>query len=99
MGLDKLRPWDTAVDPDGRPPLKPFDDIKGLIDRAGPIFGHVDPQFRGYFDTMAANNLLDLDNRKGKAPGGYCQTLNFRKLPLIFMNAVGVDGDVRTLLH
>jgi oligoendopeptidase F len=99
MGLDKLRPWDTAVDPDGRPPLKPFEDIRGLIDRAGPIFGHVDPQFRGYFDTMAANNLLDLDNRKGKAPGGYCQTLNFRKLPLIFMNAVGVDGDVRTLLH
>jgi len=48
---------------------------------------------------MAGAGLLDLDNRKGKAPGGYCQTLAFRKMPLIFMNAVGVDGDVRTLLH
>ncbi len=99
MGLDKLRPWDTAVDPEGRPPLKPFDDIRGLIDPAGSVFERVDPAFRGYYETMAGNNLLDLDNRKGKAPGGYCQTLNFRKQPLIFMNAVGVDGDLRTLLH
>jgi oligoendopeptidase F len=99
MGLDKLRPWDTAVDPEGRTPLKPFADIRAFIDHAAPVFGHVDPDFRGYYQTMADNNLLDLDNRKGKAPGGYCQTLNFRKQPLIFMNAVGVDGDVRTLLH
>jgi oligoendopeptidase F len=99
MGLEKLRPWDTAVDPEGRPPLKPFDDIRGLIDRASSVFEHVDPAFRGYYETMAGNKLLDLDNRKGKAPGGYCQTLNFRKQPLIFMNAVGVDGDLRTLLH
>jgi len=99
MGLEKLRPWDTTVDAEGRPPLKPFEDIRGFIDHAAPVFGHVDPDFRAYYQTMADNNLLDLANPKGKAPGGYCQTLNFRKQPLIFMNAVGVDGDVRTLLH
>jgi oligoendopeptidase F len=87
------------ADPSGRPPLKPFDDIRGFIERGGPVFAHVDPDFRGYYQAMDDNDLLDLDNRKGKAPGGYCQTLAFRKLPLIFMNAVGVDGDVRTLLH
>src|SRR5258708_26680360 len=48
---------------------------------------------------MADVRRLGLDNRKGKAPGGYCLTLAFRKMPLIFMNAVGIDGDVRTLLH
>ena len=37
--------------------------------------------------------------RKGKAPGGYQATLDEARLPFIFMNAVGVDGDVRTLLH
>ena len=99
MGLDALRPWDMAADPLGRPPLKPFDDIRGFIDRGGPVFAHVDPDFRGYYQAMDDSDLLDLDNRKGKAPGGYCQTLAFRKLPLIFMNAVGVDGDLRTLLH
>jgi oligoendopeptidase F len=49
--------------------------------------------------TMAGAGLLDLENRRGKAPGGYSTTLNFRKVPLIFMNAVGIDDDVRTLLH
>lgn len=99
MRLDELRPWDLAVDPEGRPALAPFDDIGTFIDRAAGVFGHVDPEFRGYYQSMADAKLLDLENRKGKAPGGYCQTLAFRKMPLIFMNAVGIDGDVRTLLH
>jgi oligoendopeptidase F len=99
MGFAALRPWDTSVDALGRPPLQPFDDIRSFIDRAAPVFGHVDPDFRRYFEAMDDANLLDLDNRKGKAPGGYCQTLAFRKLPLIFMNAVGIDTDLRTLLH
>ncbi|MGH7765609.1 MAG: M3 family metallopeptidase, partial [Candidatus Dormibacteraceae bacterium] len=99
MGLAELRPWDLDVDPEGRPPLKPFEDIEVFIERAGDIFSNVDPAFRDYYQRMAGAGLLDLDNRKGKAPGGYCQTLAFRKMPLIFMNAVGVDEDVRTLLH
>ena len=48
---------------------------------------------------MRTNGLLDLANRKGKAPGGYQTTLEDDRLPFIFMNAVGVDGDLRTLLH
>jgi oligoendopeptidase F len=99
MGLDRLRPWDTEVDPEGRPALKPFEDIDTFIDRAASVFSHVAPEFRVYFQRMADAKLLDLDNRKGKAPGGYCQTLAFSKMPLIFMNAVGIDSDVTTLLH
>src|ERR1700730_3777494 len=99
MGLDSLRPWDTSADPAGRPALKPFDDIRGFIDRVAPVFAHVDPDFRGYYQAMDDAHLLDLDNRKGKAPGGYCMTLAFPQQPLIFMNAVGVDNDLRTLLH
>src|SRR5487761_952440 len=99
MNIDRLRPWDTAVDPLGRAALKPFADIDTFVGRAGEVFGHVDPAFRQYFETMVDAKLLDLENRKGKAPGAYSQTLSFRKQPLIFMNAVGVDDDVRTLLH
>jgi len=99
MNLDALRPWDVDVDPMGRPPLKPFADIATFVDKAGAVFAHVDPDFKTYYRSMVEAGLLDLDNRKGKAPGGYCQTLAFRKMPLIFMNAVGMDVDVRTLLH
>ena len=99
MKLDTLRPWDISVDPQGRPPLKPFDDVDDLKAGCSSIFHKVDPELGGQFDRMRELGLLDLDNRKGKAPGGYQSTLNEVRLPFIFMNAVGVDGDLRTLLH
>ena len=99
LGLESLRPWDLDVDPSGKPPLKPFADDRELIERTSDVVGNLDPDFRGYINTMASAGLLDLDNRQGKAPGGYSTTLNHRKLPLIFMNAVGIDDDVRTLIH
>jgi oligoendopeptidase F len=99
MGLDTLRPWDTAVDPESRPPLKPFETVDTLIGQAETIFDRVDPTLGGYFKTMANEHLLDLDSRKGKAPGGYCIDYPYRGRPFIFMNAVGVAGDVDTLLH
>src|SRR5689334_5600196 len=43
--------------------------------------------------------LLDLANRKGKAPGGYQSTLSEARVPFIFMNAVGLQRDVETILH
>jgi oligoendopeptidase F len=70
-----------------------------LVARGTTVMTHVDPDFGGYLRAMADANLLDLDNRKGKAPGAYSATLHFRKSPLIFMNAVGRDDDVRTLVH
>ena len=99
LGLDRLRPWDLQVDPMGRPALRPFQSADEFVSKGARVLGHVDPEFRGYLTTMADAGLLDLENRKGKAPGGYSTTLNFRKVPLIFMNAVGIDDDVRTLLH
>ena len=48
---------------------------------------------------MIDEGLRDLDSRKGKAPGGYCDTLHDRGRPFVFMNAAGVMDDVRTLLH
>jgi oligoendopeptidase F len=99
LGLDTLRPWDTAVDPEGRPPLKPFDDVSTLIEGGRTIFNRLDPTLGRYFGLMADEHLLDLDSRKGKRPGGYCTFLPYRGRPFIFMNAAGVNADVETLLH
>ena len=81
MGLDALRPWDTAVDPEGRPPLKPFETIDTLIQGAETIFQRLDPTLGGYFATMANEHLLDLDSRKGKRPGGYCTVCPIAVVP------------------
>ncbi|WP_165075842.1 M3 family oligoendopeptidase [Paludisphaera rhizosphaerae] len=99
LGVDSLRPWDLSADSLGRPPLKPYDDVARLAVGAEEIFREVDPDLGAQFAYMREHNLLDLANRKGKAPGGYQTTYEADRLPFIFMNAVGVDGDVRTLLH
>ena len=99
LGLDALRPWDLAVDPYRAAPLRPFETVDQFVGAARRVFDRVDPVLGGQFQTMIDERLLDLDSRKGKAPGGYCETLHFRGRPFIFMNAVGLVDDVMTLLH
>ncbi|MEO8030440.1 MAG: M3 family oligoendopeptidase [Gemmatimonadota bacterium] len=99
MKLDQVRPWDLGADPLGRAGLVPFAEVDELIQGADRIFHRVAPELGAEFDTMIREGMLDLGTRKGKAPGGYCETLHSRGLPFIFMNAVGVADDVSTLLH
>lgn len=99
MGLDSLTPWDLQVDPPGRPPLRPFETSSELISGADKIFSAVDPVFSTEFGVLRDRELLDLESRKGKAPGGYQSTLDEARLPFIFMNATGRNQDLFTLLH
>jgi oligoendopeptidase F len=99
LGLEKLRPWDLAVDLHNRPPLRPFEKTEQMVETTQRIFNQLDPALARGFETMRRLNLLDLANRKGKAPGGYQSTLAEARLPFIFMNAVGVQRDVETMLH
>jgi len=99
LGVPTLRPWDLAVDPLGRRPLQPFGDVEQLAAGTETIFRDVDAELGEQFAFLRSRQLLDLANRKGKAPGGYQTTLEDARLPFIFMNAVGLDSDVRTLLH
>lgn len=99
LGYDTLRPWDTIVDPEQQPPLRPFQDGAELQKKSQEIFAQLDPRLADYFDLLRQNDVVDLDNRKGKAPGGYQSTLAEARLPFIFMNAVGVQRDVVTLVH
>jgi oligoendopeptidase F len=99
LGLDRLRPWDLSVDPYREKPLRPFTGAGELVGKAKQVFDRVDPSLGREFQTMIDEGLLDLESRKGKAPGGYCETLHFNGRPFIFMNAVGLVDDVMTLLH
>ncbi len=99
MKLDTLRPWDLAVDSLGRAPLRPFTNTQDLSKGVRHIFEKISKDVSSVFSQMIESNLLDLDSRIGKAPGGYQATLYEWRLPFIFMNAVGLDRDVWTLLH
>ena len=99
LKIESVRPWDTACDRYGRPPLKPFETTAQLADGCGRIFDRVDHELGEHFKQMLQLGLLDLDSRKGKAPGGYQTDLSEVRLPFIFTNAVGLNRDVMTLLH
>jgi oligoendopeptidase F len=99
LKLGQLRPWDLAVDPQNRAPLKPFAGVGEMVARTQKIFNHLDAELAAGFQQMQDLNLLDLDNRKGKAPGGYQSTLSEARVPFIFMNAIGLQRDVETILH
>lgn len=99
MGLTTLKPWDTAVDPLGREPLKPFTGGDQLLEKGIDCLERIDPYFGDCIKTMKSHNLLDLDSRLGKAPGGYNYPLAKTNMPFIFMNASGNLRDVETLVH
>jgi len=99
LGLTVLRPWDTEVDINGDEPLAPFTGGAELVEGGARVLGNVGAVFGDRLQAMWTGGLLDLENRPGKAPGGYCASLDVQRLPFIFMNAVGTDDDVRTLLH
>ncbi len=99
MNLDALRPWDTEVDPLGRPALQPFTTSAELQSRVAHIFEQIDPRLGKYFAAMRHGNMLDLDNRKGKMPSAYCAGFFVQKQPFVFMNVVGTHEDLMTLLH
>lgn len=99
LGVAPLRPWDLEVDPLGRPPLRPYARTPEMIAGCQRIFGKVHPSFAGLFGRIRRRGYLDLDSRKGKAPGGYMMIFDVERMPFIFMNAAGRHDDVQTLLH
>ncbi len=99
MKLATMRPWDKAVDAEGRPPLKAFVGGKDLTSKGIEAFRRLDPFLGDCLMTMEAIGHLDLESRKGKAPGGYNYPLAETGIPFIFMNATSTMRDMTTLMH
>ena len=99
LGLETLRPWDGDAEPAGTKPLRPFINSDELIEKTVADFNQLNPFFGDCLTTMKKMGRLDLESRKGKAPGGYNCPLSETGAPFIFMNAAGQMGDVTTMVH
>jgi oligoendopeptidase F len=99
LGLDTLRPWDTEAEPEGVTPLHPFTTGEELAEKAIKCFEELNPFFADCLRKMKELGHLDLESRKGKAPGGYNCPLAESGAPFIFMNAAGQMHDVTTMVH
>ncbi|NMM49379.1 M3 family oligoendopeptidase [Marinigracilibium pacificum] len=99
LGVDSLRPWDKSVDPEGKKPLKPFEGGEELLEKTIQVFNRLDTYLGDCLIKMREMGHLDLESRKGKAPGGYNYPLSETGVPFIFMNATTKLRDMVTLLH
>jgi oligoendopeptidase F len=111
LGVEELRPWDLAVDVKGRGPLRPFEGGAELVRKTRSVFGRLDGRLARMFESLGPGDgrveraadagavCMDLDSRKGKAPGGYQYMLDRSRRPFIFMNAAGMQRDVETMVH
>jgi oligoendopeptidase F len=99
LGLNELRPWDTDAEAEGTEPLRPFKTGTELLEKTVTCFTNLRPFFGDCLRTMKAMDRLDLESRKGKAPGGYNCPLAETGAPFIFMNAAGQMSDVTTMVH
>ncbi|MCC2546639.1 M3 family oligoendopeptidase [Hymenobacter sp. BT175] len=99
LDLPELRPWDLDVDVSGKEPLRPFETGEELLEKTVTVFERLDPFLGDCLRTMRHMGHLDLESRKGKAPGGYNYPLDETGVPFIFMNATSSLRDVITMLH
>jgi len=99
LNVKLLRPWDKAVDPEGKPALKPFTSGQELTEKTIECFKRLDPYLGQCLSIMKEMGHLDLESRKGKAPGGYNYPLAEIGVPFIFMNATSTLRDMVTIMH
>jgi oligoendopeptidase F len=99
LKVEPLRPWDKAVDTSGKDPLKPFKSGDDLLDKSIRTFSKLDTYLGERLAIMNEMGHLDLESRKGKAPGGYNYPLAEIGVPFIFMNATSTLRDMVTLMH
>ena len=101
LRIDQVRPWDLLDNQTtfSLPAIQAFKTEEEFITRVGNILNRLDPVLGDYFKSMQDKDLLDLMNRKGKGPGGFCTEFATLGVPFIFMNAVGRGSDLRVLFH
>lgn len=99
LNLSTLKPWDTDVDPAGKSSLNPFDGGEELIDKSIKCFNKIRPYFGERLEIMKQMKYVDLESKTGKAPGGFNYPLHEIGVPFIYMNAVGSQRDLVTMVH
>ena len=105
FNLEILSPWDvneksgSGPDIEGKNPLRPFDNVGEMVQKLSELFHKMSRDLGNKFDKLVEMDTLDLETRKGKAPGGYQYYLEKSRVPFIFMNAAGLQGDLETMIH
>lgn len=99
LGIEELKPWDIQAEAEGTDPLRPFRDASELMARTIDCFYEINPFLGDCMKAMQDARRIDLESRKGKAPGGYNYPLYESGMPFIFMNSTNTLRDLVTIVH
>ena len=97
LGLDHLYFYDGINFKEGDP--KPKGSPDHLIKEAQAMYRDLSNETGDFFDMMVEEELMDLVNREGKRPGGFCTSFPKYDRPYIFSNFNGTDHDITVLTH
>lgn len=98
LGLDTLYLHDEPVwSAAGNP--RPQGDARRVLASARTLFAELHPEIGELFGLLCDRELIDVEARAGKAFGGFCTRLADLRMPFIFANFNGTDGDIVVLTH
>jgi M3 family oligoendopeptidase len=98
LKLDKLKYYDEDFKfTSGNP--TPKGDANFILDGAEKMYSELSSDTNRFFQMMKNNDLMDLVNKEGKYPSGYCTYIPNHKSPYIFSNFNGTSGDIDVLTH
>lgn len=98
LGLDELKAWDLGVyDLQGNP--EPRGDHDWMVERAIEMFDEIGHGMGEFFRAMVEKHYIDLKARQNKAGGGFCTGIDDAKMPYVFANFNGTQGDVEVFTH
>ncbi len=78
---------------------KPCGDADAILAQGKRFYEELSAETAEFFNKMLADELLDVLSTEGKAGGGYCTDLAAYRVPFIFANFNGTQGDVEVVTH
>ncbi|TAM75246.1 M3 family oligoendopeptidase [bacterium] len=98
LGIAAPKFWDEKMsDPRGN--ARPKGDLAWILARCQEAFDAMHPELAAFFRTMVNGCFIDMENRAGKAGGGFCTSFPTVGMPFIFGNFNGTAHDVEVLVH
>jgi len=98
LGVSEAMYWDESVsDPRGN--AVPQGDADWILSQAQDMFSGMHPDLGVFYRMLRDRQLLDMQNRPGKAGGGFCTAFPTFGVPYIFANFNGTKDDVDVLIH
>lgn len=98
LGVDKLLFHDEPVmDKRGNP--QPTGDTAGILGEARRMYKQLGDDFGQFIDVLLDGELVDVELRDGKAPGGFCTVFANTGMPFVFTSFNGSEDDIAVVTH